>query len=465
MKGEQRPDVLLIDDDAVFLSDVAVCLEGKFNVVTAQSGAEGLSLLSSHRFEAILLDLHLGTKPDGFETLREIKRLLPFLPVIVVSQDKTPNSQQRATYLGASAYLYKSNYLLLYGGVIERAIRNALVERRDSFTRRVYAEEHPTKIIGHSLIAEKLRIEVARLAMVDLPVFIRGETGSGKDLCARAIHSRSSRKEANLIIVDCPSIPENLAESELFGHVKGAYTGAPGSIGKFGEADGGTIFLNEIGMLSPPLQAKLLSFLDSQTISRVGSSRSVPIDARVISATNENIEEALLTGRFRKDLFARLDVCRLHIPPLRERLEDIAELAEYFLKRAAPAVRKAVSGVSPEAVELISQYHWPQNVRELRSFVFEALTHAEEPMLLPEDFLLARPELKKSLSRSSAGETLLFDYEDACLQLEKQFIEKALSKSRGNVSLAAKELAYSRQHFSRLMRKHGINENLDLARK
>jgi two-component system nitrogen regulation response regulator GlnG len=377
------PTLLVIDDEqSVRYSFRRVFEADGVTVLTAATGAEGLQVLRAQAPDVIVLDLQL---PDGsgLDFFRDIRTLAPRRPVLFITAHSTTDAAIEAMKQGAFDYLVKPVDLDRLSQLLGRAFEAArlmnvpAVLPTDTF--------EGDRIVGRSVVMQELSKGIGRLAPQDVNVLILGESGSGKELVARALYQHSRRAGKPFLAINCAALPEALLESELFGHEQGAFTGAHRRrIGKFEQCDGGTLFLDEIGDLSPPVQAKMLRVLQEQQFERLGGSETTRTDVRVLAATNKDLEAEVAQGRFRKDLYYRLKVVTLTVPPLRERLEDVTELAHYFLFRFNRELGLRLVDISAEALQLLQAYPWPGNVRELQSAVKQAMLHASGHLLLPE---------------------------------------------------------------------------------
>jgi two-component system nitrogen regulation response regulator GlnG len=393
------PILLVIDDDeSVRYSFRRVFGEDHVEVVTARSAAEGLELLRAHDPDVVVLDLQLPDR-SGLDVFQEIQVLDAKRPVIFITAHGTTETAIEAMKGGAFDYLIKPVDLDRLTQVIERALDAARLMQVPAV---LPAEERGDRIVGRSQVMQEMCKAIGRIAPQDVNVLILGESGTGKELVARALYHHSRRSNKPFLAINCAAIPESLLESELFGHEQGAFTGASRRrIGKFEQCNGGTLFLDEIGDMSPSLQAKMLRVLQEQRFERVGSNETLQTQVRVLTATNQNLDQLVNEGRFRKDLYYRLKVVTVQVPPLRERLDDVPELAHYFLFRFDRELSRDIRAFSPEALDLFQTYSWPGNVRELQSVIKQAMLNASGHLLLPEFF---PEELRSTHSHSAARE-------------------------------------------------------------
>jgi two-component system nitrogen regulation response regulator GlnG len=378
------PTLLVIDDEqSVRYSFRRIFEEGDVQVRTAATAAEGLAQLREHNPDVIVLDLQLPDR-SGLEVFDEIRARDPKRPVIFITAHGTTETAIDAMKGGAFDYLVKPVDLDRLSLILERAFEAARFMHVPAV---LPAEDSSDRIVGRSPIMQEMCKAIGRIAPQDVNVLILGESGTGKELVARALYHHSRRAQQPFLVINCAAIPETLLESELFGHEQGAFTGATRRrIGKFEQCDRGTLFLDEIGDMAPQLQTKMLRVLQDQRFERLGSNETLQTQVRVLAATNHDLEKLVAEGRFRKDLYYRLNVVSIHVPPLRERLDDVAELAHYFLFRYDRELGLDLRGFAPEALELLQTYRWPGNVRELQSVIKQAMLNASGHILL-EEFL------------------------------------------------------------------------------
>ncbi|MBI3126281.1 MAG: sigma-54-dependent Fis family transcriptional regulator [Candidatus Tectomicrobia bacterium] len=443
-----RERLLVVDDEEnirLFLRKL-LSSEG-YEVEVAASGEEAVSVSSGNPFDLFILDLFLPGQ-DGLATLRRLRRGSPDAPCIIITAHGTIPSAVDAIKSGAEEYVTKPFRAEEILHAVSRALERIRLSREVARLRRELEDRYGIGgFIGKSVrIAEMLR-QVERVAASVAPVLIYGESGTGKELLARAIHFASPRRKAPFVVIDCTAIPENIQESELFGHAKGAFTGAVAlKRGLLEDADGGTVFLDEVGDLMPATQGKLLRALQQGTFRRVGDNRPITVDVRVVSATNKDLAEEIRHGHFREDLFYRLSVVRLEVPPLRERREDIPILAEHFLERAAKrgASRRRIT---PEVLNALLAWDWPGNVRELENAIERACLLSQGEALALEDL---PPEVTKGAGELELGEgsgrySLAHALARMSRGVERQMISRALSACKGNRTEAARSLGVSRR--------------------
>jgi len=449
--------LLVVDDDPVTVALLKEVLtkEG-YEVVTALSGEEAIARGMEDPFDIVITDMRLGDQ-DGMEVLRSFKKFAPETTLIMITAFGTIETAIEAIREGAFDYISKPFKLEEIKFTVRRALEQRRLIQENRFFRQELLNKYQFKnVIGRTPQMFQIYKTVARVANTKSTVLIYGERGTGKELIARSIHYNSQRSDRPFIPVDCASLVENLVESELFGHVRGAFTGALiAKKGLFEEADGGTIFLDEVGNFNLSIQVKLLRFLQEHEIKRVGGTESLKVDVRIIAATNQPLEPLVKNGKFREDLFDRLNVLTLLIPPLRERKEDIPLLANHFLQKFTEENHKNISHISPEALEILMRYPWPGNVRELENTIERAVIFSIHPIILPEDL---PPKFLESGS-GKEGETLegkppLFPEKLLPLKaIEKGYVLRVLEETKGNKKKAAEILGIDRTTLYRIIEK------------
>ncbi len=446
--------ILIAEDEQPARDSLCALLEDEgYKVVCAADGNEAARLLSSANMEAALVDIRMPGK-DGLALLREFRDNPDAPAFLIMTAYGTSAAAIEAMALGAFDYLTKPlNFeeLLIQ---LQRAIDNRRRIRELEGYRIEEGTPHEFEIIGSSPAMQKLYKMIGQAAPTDSTVLIRGESGTGKEVVARAIHQHSPRAAQRLVKVNCASIPETLLEAELFGYERGAFTGASQRrIGKFEFAEGGTIFLDEIGDISPSTQAKLLRVLQDHCVERLGSNVTIPLDVRVLAATNRDLEAAVREGRFREDLYYRLNVVTMTIPPLRERREDIFELAQFLLRRSAARLRLPLPSISESAHKILYENDWPGNVRELEHCLERALILSRSGLILPEHVQLAStPGGTDPLDAFGPDEGL----HESVRRLERRLIERALTAAAGNRTRAAQLLKINRRLLYDKLREHGL---------
>ncbi|HLC21662.1 MAG TPA: sigma-54 dependent transcriptional regulator [Candidatus Methylomirabilis sp.] len=445
-------EILVVDDDQkVLKSIVAILRDEGYRVTGVGDGQEALRAIQKSPPDLVILDIWMEGM-DGLETLEGVKRLHAELPVIMISGHGTIETAVKATKLGAYDYLEKPLDL----DKVQLAVRHALDQRRLEWENRALREtiDRRYEIVGESKAIRSLREQILSAAPSNGRVLIRGESGTGKELIARAIHRHSARSDKPFVVVNCAAIPEELIESELFGHERGAFTGATAQRrGKFELADGATIFLDEVGDMSLKTQAKVLRVLQEQTFERVGGSESLTVDVRVIAASNKDLLEEIRRGAFREDLFYRLSVIPFEVPPLRERQEDIPILARYFLQSFCQEHGKPEKEVSPEAMELLIDYQWPGNVRELRNVIERMVIMVAAKTIQPFDLA---PSLRHGGVKREAWPAHDGTLREARSRFEREFILRRLEENQWNVTRTAERLGIERSNLHRKMRAYGI---------
>lgn len=436
--------ILIIDDDEALRDSLAEALEDLgHHPALAQSGLEGLARLAQGGIDAVLLDLRMPGM-DGLEVLARIRADAKAPPVAILTAVPTAANTIEAMRLGAVDHLAKP---------IGRAELAALVARLLPASTPVIAPSEPQggELIGRSAAMREVQKAIGRLVDSDASVLITGETGTGKEVVARLLHSQGRRARQPFVALNCAAIPAELLESQLFGHTRGAFTGAVAeTIGSFRAAHGGTLFLDEIGDMAPALQAKLLRVLEDRMVTPLGG-RPVGIDVRIVCATHRDLQADVRSGRFREDLFYRIGVVPLALPPLRARLADIVELAEHFLSQAGPRV------LSAEAAQALLAYHWPGNVRELRNAMERVAALGRQPVVLADELAFLRAAHPADTGADTAIPAS--DLPGALARLEQAMIEKALAETAGNRSEAARRLGIHRQKLHDKLRRYGIGES------
>ncbi len=427
--------ILVIDDEPeIGLLFSKILSEEGHKVLVSLDGKEGISMVKREQPDLVFLDLKLPGM-DGIEVLREIRRFDKDLLVIVLTGYGTVKTAVEAMKLGAFDYLSKPvNF-----DTINTTLNNALIIQASIKDGTEAAEKIDLDyIVGDSPQMQKVLNLVETAAPHDITIFLRGESGTGKELIAQAIHNRSTRADKPFVVIDCAVLPENLVESEIFGHEKGAFTGAnERKLGKFEFAHSGTVFLDEIGNLTPQTQVKLLRVLQEREIERLGGKKPIKVDVRLIAATNVNLEEAISNGHFREDLYYRINVFSISLPPLRERTGDVELLAEYFLKKFNQIFKKEVKNISADAKKLLMEYSWPGNIRELRNVIESAVLLASDTILPQHMPLKIQQVLEKSIDLHSPLKKVA---KEAKRKAEKELITKVLIEVNWNKSKASKIL-------------------------
>ena len=441
--------LLLVDGDEAFRHHAGGELAGAgYHVETAAGLAVARRLLTSRQFRLIVLDVRLADG-NGLDLLAEIKESSPATKVVVLTPDGATEEAVRAMKQGAADILTKPFRMEALVAVLENALQKEALERSHFALEREVARARATDgFIGQSQAVRELLDLVSRVAETDATVLIRGESGVGKELIANAVHRRSLRARQPFVVVDCASLHENLLQSELFGHERGAYTDAiQRKRGLFEVADGGTLFLDEIGELTPPLEVKLLRVLETGTFRRLGGTTDIRVDVRVIAATSRSLEQMVRDHGFREDLFYRLDVFSLYIPALRERREDLPLLVEHFIRTSALASKRAAS-VSDEAMAVLRRYPWPGNVRELRNVVERALILCDSGRIEPEHLPLSVRHEQAVPDTPTDGRRLKLE------EVERQYVLKVVGECDGHRHKAADILGISERSLYRKLKEY-----------
>ncbi len=452
---KEMEKILIIEDNETMREGMAYTLKKEYSVATAPGGREGLELFKSDEFDVVITDLKMEGV-DGLAVLEEVKKLSPETPVIIVTAFGSIDVAVKAMQMGAWDFIAKPFTNDLLRAKVKKALsqrklqkKTEILEETNRALQRELAEPYfDGQLIGKSPEMQKLFRLIDKVAPTDTTVHIFGESGTGKELVARAIHNRSSRKNGPFIKVSCSALPETLLESELFGYEKGAFTNATRrKLGRFELAHGGTLFLDEIGDISPVVQVKLLRVLQEREFERVGGENSVKVDVRIISATNKDLQKEVEAGRFREDLFYRLHILPISIPPLRQRPEDIEPLVQHFLKKLKRRTRHQVERVDPQVIEIFKQYPWPGNIRELENVMEQMLVLSEGPVLTPDQIPphIAGTKLQPKDTETKEGEDPLERLRGRTLaqyldDVEREIISAAYRKAKGVKSEVAKLL-------------------------
>lgn len=452
-----KDKILLVDDDAVFLKSLKKVLSlNKYAVDAAESAAQAEALLEGNSYACVLLDLRIPGV-ENFDLLKTVLRKHPLTPVIMLSGAGTIDVAVDSLKVGAYDFIEKSVDTERLLAVVKNAIQQKnLRDEKDAFYKEL---KENFQMLGVSAAMQELFRHIEEVAQTDAKVLILGETGTGKELVARSIHHHSLRRGKPYLKLNCAAIPAELLESEIFGHRKGAFTGAiVERKGKFLEADGGTFFLDEIGDMSLALQAKLLRVLEDNEVEMIGDNSPRKVDVRVIAATNRNLEKLIEEGRFREDLYYRLNVFKIKIPPLRERPEDILPLAYHFLQEFSARHNKPVLSIKQRASALLLNYPWPGNVRELRNRVEKIVISAHANEIDVDEVRLALDANVSRLTTTSiSAEDQVSDLNTAMQQFEKRYILTALDKYHWKMQETAEALGVDRSNLFKKIRKHGIN--------
>jgi DNA-binding NtrC family response regulator len=435
----------MIDDDAFFLKNYSQMLSGEYEVFTALASAQGLSLLKKVKAQALLLDITLQTEKEGLEILPQLKAQFPGLQIIVVTNWDSHTIFKEAILQGADDFFIKSEDL----NNLKLILRNALL----STTPQEFAPN--SLMVAHSPKMQQVIHLAKKVALTISTVLISGESGTGKDLLARYIHQCSKKKEGPFVAINCAAYPDTLFESEMFGHEKGSFTGASKQYkGKLESADSGTIFFDEVADLSPHGQASLLRAVQEREFVRLGGNETIKVDVRFIAALTSNLKTLVEKGEFRDDLYYRLSVFDIEIPPLREREEDILPIANYFLNAFSQQYKKKPKHLSQSAMIFLKNYNFPGNVRELSHIIERAVIECDGREIRPAHLHL--PLANEPME----GKCYEFAKTDALQNFQKQFIKAALARNKGNISAAAKEMGLSRQSVQKLIKELGLTNDL-----
>jgi len=446
--------ILIVDDEPGIRDTLRGVLEDeRFAVEAVSTGEECLEAVQKQNFACVLLDIWLGDGIDGLETLSRLREEGNDSAVVMISGHGNIETAVRSTKLGAFDFIEKPLSLERTVVTVKNAIRHRELERANRQLQDEIADEYV--MVGESIAMRALRKQIEIVAPSEGRVLISGESGTGKELVARAIHARSKRRSAPFVEINSAAIPEDLVESELFGHAKGAFSGATrAKKGKFEIADGATIFFDEIGDMSPRVQAKVLRVLEEQRFEPVGSNTPIKVDVRVISATNKPIGELIENGNFRHDLFYRLNVIPFQVPPLRERIEDVPLLVEHFNRRFSADNGKRPKTFTEDAIGKLSAHHWPGNVRELKNTIERVIIMKAKQKISADDL----PDLTVSDDRPAASYRFP-SFKAATDAYQREFILHKLAEFGGNVSKAAEDMGVDRSHLYRRMRHLGIQQN------
>ena len=452
---------MVVDDDRNLVELMKMRLESaNYEVATALREEDAIEAVKAQPFDLSIVDLRLADR-DGISLMQELHLINPEMPVIILTAHGSIESAVEAMKRGAYSYLtkpFEPGDLLLQ---IEKALEKRRLSGEVKRLKGLLEEEYEfSNIVAKSGKMQRGLETVSRIAQTDSTVYIHGESGTGKELIAKAIHIASARKEKSFVAINCAALPEPLLESELFGHEKGAFTGAIRSTkGLFTQAHEGTIFLDEIGDMPLSTQVKLLRALQERQFYPLGSEKPVAVDVRVIVATQKELEEEVKKGLFREDLFFRIHVIPIRLPPLRERKEDIPHLADYFLREFSRQMKKEIKGLTPQAMQRLMLHDWPGNVRELENTIEYAVAMTQQN-IISEDFVLqakmAPQELAESREKGEVSQDTLKPLKEARDAFEKNYLVHLLKLSEGNVSQAAKLAGKYRADFYDLLKKHGL---------
>ncbi len=461
--NEKKSRILVVDDELSMLEILEMMLEEEgYDVTTADSGKRACSLLKTHKYDLVLCDIRLGDI-NGIDVLRVAKKYYPDCVVIMISAYASAENAVEAMNEGAYDYLPKPFDTEELKETIGKAIKlRSLRLEKSIIDDELQKNIHFGLLVGNSPSMLRIYEIIRQVAKTPSNILIQGESGTGKELIARALHNESDRADRPFVVINCGSIPENLMESECFGYKKGAFTGATtDKKGLFEEAHTGTLFLDEVGELNLQMQVKLLRVVQERTIKPVGSNKEIPIDIRLIAATNKDLAKEVIEGRFREDLYYRLNVVVIKVPPLRERKQDIRALAQHFLDKYSRRAGKEITKISSYAVDLLQRYDFPGNIRELENLIERSVALSTTNISLPENLSLSIhkrrwiegiPQKRFDLEDVQHG----VDLDDILEEIEKAYVEKAMNIAGGNKHKAAKLLGISLRSLRYRLQKHGI---------
>ena len=440
-----KTKILIIDDDKDFIADLALLLEQDFKCQGVFSGEDGLELLNHNYFDLILLDIDLGAGIDGYKFLDRIKEMEVEIPIIMISKYESINKVVKAIKKGAYDYVGKKPDLSELKIIINRALDDFGRRRENKFLKQEIRQQFE-EFLGESEPIQNIKSQIIKIAAVDSTILITGESGTGKEIIARKIHDLSSRKDKPFVAVNCAAIPGSLFESELFGHERGAFTGAINrKNGKFEIANHGTIFLDEIAEMDISTQAKLLRVLQQKTIERLGGRQNIPINVRIIAATNKNLKDLIKQKKFREDLFFRLNIFPIHVPPLRERRGDLPLLAQEFVRKKSSELKKNILDIHPHVINNLISYDCPGNVRELENMIERAIILATSTTLTPDLF----PDI---LPHSAAQSTYAVAKKQAEERFQREYIPAMLRLANKNITRAAEMMGVTRQGLQKMIK-------------
>ena len=454
----KKNTVLVVDDDSAHRTMLRTLISGwGYTVSEADDGAAAIENVKAASYDLVLMDVRM-VKVSGLEALEKIKSYNPAIPVIIMTAYSSVETAVEALKQGAHDYLTKPLDFDKLRLILERAMEHTRLKEENRILRESLGRQFDSQnIIGKSPAMTKLLETVAQVAPSEATVLISGESGTGKELIAGAIHFNSLRKDGPFVKINCAAITETLLESELFGHEKGAFTGADRrKEGRFSQAHGGTLFLDEVSEMSLTMQVKLLRALQEREFNRVGGETTIQVDVRVIAATNKNLLEQINTGAFREDLYYRLNVVELAVPSLTERKEDIPLLAQHFLEMFATKNQKEIKGFTPRAMHHLIRYDWPGNVRELMNAVERGVVLARTPYLDEADFLFLKDALLSGDEDQAEPANLAIEGDAPLGEIEKTAILKTLEAAGGNKSEAARRLGITRKTLHKKLKAYGV---------
>lgn len=466
--------ILVVDDEAVIRDGLQRTLAGdRFEVETCKSGHAAIELLQDKEYDLIITDLKMPGM-NGIEVLKAVKGLQPDIPVIMITGYATVDTAVEAMKNGATDYITKPFTPQQILEKIERSLEQRSVMIDDMFLKKEITSHHGfDAFVGESREMQKVYRRIIQVASSDSTVLITGESGTGKELVARAIHRNSPRRDQPFVALDCSSLAENLLESELFGHVKGSFTGAiQTKMGLFRVADGGTLFLDEVANISMSTQAKLLRVLQERMVTPIGGTQPIPINIHLVAATNRSLKSMVSEGSFREDLFFRLNIIPIDLPPLRERKGDISLMISHFMRKYNADFGKQIRGMAPDAMAFLEEYPFPGNVRELENTIERAVVLAEGDIIHKEDLELAERDGQESPVPSAYVPTSAEELKEmkrhirdkAVEDIEKAFVISALERNNWNVTHAAEETGILRPNFQGMLKRLGISIKTQFAK-
>lgn len=467
--------ILIVDDEKNVLSSFKKILsQERYEILTADNAEKGLALAKNNPIDLLVMDIRMPGM-NGLEAFSKFKEIDSKLPVIIMTAYGTTETAIKAMQLGAYDYVIKPFDIPQMKKIIEKALEAGRLMKTE-VTYEPKEEFKGDRIIGSSSKMQEIYKLIGQVATSDVTVLLRGESGTGKELIARAIYHHSGRKSKPFLVINSAAIPETLLESELFGYEKGAFTDArERRIGKLEQCNGGTVFLDEIGDMPPSIQSKILRVLEDKSFERLGGNKTIKIDVRLVTATNKNLEALIKEEKFREDLYYRLNVVTINIPPLRERKEDIPQLADYFLNKYSHELGRGINKISQEALKILEGYDWPGNVRELENVIKKAMLLGKGNTILSEHILITKTIISKDVNLKSQLQGLLSQiikqgfqnradslFRDIIEETEKVLIIETLSQTNGNQSEAAKLLGISRPTLKEKIEKFGLRKVTNL---
>ncbi|MDI6802084.1 MAG: sigma-54 dependent transcriptional regulator [Thermodesulfovibrionales bacterium] len=459
-----RNRILIVDDEMAVRYSFERAFGEEYSIVTAENGMDALHKVENEKPDLVLMDIKMPVL-NGIDALKKMKGSYPNIPIIMMTAFGDTETAIEAMKDGAYDYVTKPFENSELRTIVEKGLASARLLAEASCSRIDDTPSYAERIVGKSNAILNVCKLIGQVAHTNVPVLLVGESGVGKELVARAIYHHSNRKNKPFIAVNCAALPENLVESELFGHEHGAFTGADKRrIGRFEQCNGGTIFLDEIGDMSPMTQSKVLRVLQDSTFERLGGSQPVKVDVRVIAATNKNLPDEVKAGHFRNDLYHRLNVVSLSIPPLRERREDIPSLAEYFIKKANIDTGHNIKGIQPDALMMLENYSWTGNVRELENTIRRAVVISKGNVIGNEDLLFEKTETTGSIADAVnfIAEKIFLSgindpYNEVIAEVEKALIKKALELTKGNQVKASSLLGITRVTLRKKIEEYNLN--------